>query len=303
ISTNSFLSPERGFDAADTGTAWIGTCGYSSLSKSAESACTGGDWIGVLLTRPATVRCVQLSQGRPDFTVESVSLELWSGPLPPLEPNNNKDITTATTTTTTTTLTTKPRAESPGSSNTSSNSSSSNNNTSANDNKDSTSNSNMSSTARQLRAHGGGQWWRVRSWAGLAVAKGNEASDARVKVSFLRLECDVGLPVGPHVIHDCSTGKQPWDTCVAQCELGYTGPLSTFLCQQDYSFSGNVPLCAANSCSQGIPSQPGETCTAVCALGFVGTALAYECFPEIKNKKVGLLPACESMADVSEKVA
>ncbi|CAJ1418264.1 unnamed protein product [Effrenium voratum] len=148
-----------------------------------------------------------------------------------------------------------------------------------------------------------GRWWRVRTWPELRK---------RGRPITLQLACDVGLPADNHVLHDCSQDKQPWQHCKAWCEPGYTGPESSFLCLDDYTFRGITPACVPNECRLGIPTKvglvlaetcgglrTGQSCTASCASGFVGEALEYKCeadgyLRETKSGQAGVLPSCES---------
>ena len=91
-----------------------------------------------------------------------------------------------------------------------------------------------------------GQWWRVRTWPDLSK---------RSRPALLQLTCDVGLPAAIHVLHDCGNNKQPWQQCMAWCEPGFSGPETSFLCLEDYSFRGITPACVPNECRLGIPTK------------------------------------------------
>ncbi|CAK8994520.1 unnamed protein product [Durusdinium trenchii] len=148
-----------------------------------------------------------------------------------------------------------------------------------------------------------GQWWRVRTWPDLSK---------RSRPALLQLTCDVGLPAAIHVLHDCGNNKQPWQQCMAWCEPGFSGPETSFLCLEDYSFRGITPACVPNECRLGIPTKvgliiadgcaqlrTGETCTAFCGQGLSGEPLEYECsadgyLRESKSGQVGVVPSCAS---------
>eukprot|EP00913_Durusdinium_trenchii_P020836 g19575.t1 len=92
----------------------------------------------------------------------------------------------------------------------------------------------------------------------------------------------------------------------------FSGPETSFLCLEDYSFRGITPACVPNECRLGIPTKvgliiadgcaqlrTGETCTAFCGQGLSGEPLEYECsadgyLRESKSGQVGVVPSCAS---------
>ena len=74
-------------------------------------------------------------------------------------------------------------------------------------------------------------WWRLRTWTDV------DTSGGPARPAYLRLTCDVGLPAGPQVLHNCDN-KQPWQECMAWCERGYSGLETSFLCVEDRGTKG-----------------------------------------------------------------
>jgi len=154
----------------------------------------------------------------------------------------------------------------------------------------------------------GGYWHRVRSWTGVLQERVIEGT-AMSGYSSLRLVCNDGLPTGNELMHNCDTEKQPWESCQAWCREGYSGPMQTFLCGDDFAFRGILPACDPKECTSGIPAgegvsvddclgkTTGERCQASCGSGYVGSEVNYVCgtdgsWREERTSQFGVSPAC-----------
>merc|ERR1712194_927222 len=94
--------------------------------------------------------------------------------------------------------------------------------------------------------------------------------------------CSSGAPSGAGVTSDCG-GKVTAETCLAQCDSGYTHASGSsdanFTCGADGAFVGANLTCTGVACSSGAPSGVGvtsdcgekvtaETCLAQCETGY-----------------------------------
>jgi len=154
-----------------------------------------------------------------------------------------------------------------------------------------------------------GEWQRVRSWDKII----RRTSAAGVVELFVT--CDGGMPMGGHTVHDCDTRRSPWDECVVQCEEGYVGTATVFICDDTYTFRGVLPFCEPKECTEGIPvsreiaaedcvgRRTDETCVAYCVAGYVGEEVTYVCdakgaLVHEKTRQAGVKPFCTENTDV-----
>ncbi len=104
--------------------------------------------------------------------------------------------------------------------------------------------------------------------------------------------------------HTCS-GVKVGSKCTVACDKGYslTGSAQTRQCQVDLSFSGTLPTCTPNLCTQPLPTgsdivaasnctdlRTAQQCQVSCANGYSGAAATYTCASS--GYILGTLPTC-----------